>query len=542
MYATLDGFALTVCELLLPPLLLLRPKYGKKSSDSEEDITAPEEQGQSSRCIALTFTFIGHALFRYTSDAKLLDVRSDNWVPLLTCNMPESAGLQIVIFWYLLMLALVWASYPDRPHSAGVMLQDKIRRMLVPEVLALFLFCGADAAMTIVSDVDKVDDGSFQLVRFTGNVMSGVLGTLPRLWFLLNLTLLISATIVGGISPPRGTARGVVFDFLWPVVMMQVTAMLIHRSATRIMMVQTVLQHDVFLACSCGLSVLFFTHIFTMAIAIIFRSHEHLHEVPSMLQILHRLGAAKSSRGVLAIWALCSGWFVLGNHLEPGMMETWYEEILIAVLSGAALAVAIANLARVKPGRSIPSLESNMVLCMGSVASLVWWSMLQGPDSLQHYSHSRTAVIILCTVTHIVLTFLFADVFAGRMDPPPHHCLFLTFWAGAMLFIGLKLEHHTAVEHFDHHRAHMLKWECLEHLGEFALCEFGLVSTVAWLTHLAGNADRWLDSEAEDWWRERSERSERSLDEPLLRKVWRKAKSGPSPRSRSASCVGLGWC
>lgn len=470
--------------LLLPPLGLLEPRR-------RPDLKPARHEEHSARCVTLTFALLGHTLFRFASDAELTSVHRNAWVPLLTFNMPEWAECWTYVFWYVVLAALVLASYPDRPVSRRESVLQRFDKMLVPEVVALFLFCSADAIMTIIADVETVGKGKPTLKRFSGVYMHAVLDALPRFWLLLNFTLLISATIAGGISPAPKTFRGAVFDSLWPVVVMQLTSMVVQRSAERTQLVQTVLQEDEIMAFFCGLSVLFFTHSFAMSMAIVFRTHEHPHEVPTVHQLLAHVITAESCCAAVGIWSISASWYAFNSFLGQGMLENYHEEIMITAMNAVALAIALYNLFFGKLGHAHHSLESSLTIFVGSVASLCWWGELHGPDSVEQARPFRTFVIGLCAVTHVVLTFFFADVFSRKIDPPAWHCIALTWWAGTMLIVGAKLEHHSAVEHHKHHRDHMLEWELLEHLGEFGLCEFGLVSTVAWITHLAANSRRW---------------------------------------------------
>jgi len=474
--------------LLLPPLWLLQPKLEEATNTGSLKKPVPKEH--SARCVALTFALLGHTLFRFAADPALTNVHRDAWVPLLTFNVPDWAEPWTYVFWYAALSALVLASYPDRAASEKPAWQ-RFGKMLVPEVVALFFFCSADAVLTIITDVESCKMGKPTLVRLSGLALRAVLDAVPRFWLLLNFTLLISATLVGGISPPAGSVRGAVFDFGWPVLVMQLTAMVMQRSAERTTLVQTLLKHDTMVASCCGLSVLFFTHSLAMSMAIVFRTHEQPHEVPTVIQLLKHVITAESSAGAYRTWGFASAWYCFNHMLDPGMMENPHEELMITAMNVAALLIALYNIMWGKHGHGHPSMESKLVIFVGSIASLCWWGELHGPDSLESATPTRTAVIVFAAVTHMVLTFFFADVFSHRIDPPASHCLVLTFWAGTMLFVGAKLEHHSAVEHEHHHRGSMREWELLVHLGEFGLCEFGLVSTVAWITHLAANSRRW---------------------------------------------------
>jgi len=315
--------------------------------------------------------------------------------------------------------------------------------------------------------------------------------------------VLISTTLRGCISPPSGTVKGAIFDVTWALIVSQLVALTLHRASTRhIDMVVQVLQKNTYLAVCCGLSALAFTHSLAMALAIVFRTHEHEHVVPTFQQTLRILSHQKAAKVIV----FCAALFLFNSLLDPGMLEKPHEELLIMALNGVALLVYANVQMSGKRGHIHGSWESTLLLAVGSLSSLCWWAELFSSDSLENLGLQRTLCISQCAITHFAMTSLSVDTFRCRLDPSANQCLFLTFWACTMLFVGAKLEHHAACAHHDHHRHGHEVWEIMAHLGEFGLCEFGMISTAAWLTHLAQNADRWWHMQPT------------GLDEPLLAK------------------------
>jgi len=388
--------------------------------------------------------------------------------------------------------------------------------MMVPEVMALLVLCAADAMWVIVCDHDENEAGEmaleFGLDPPVGlNFTYGILDDLPRLWFMLNLALLLSITIIGNISPPAGTTRGVIFDIIWSLIVSQLTAMMLQRTASRTKVIQKWLKHNLFLATTCGLSVLFCTHSLAMSLAIVFRQHEHDHAVPGFLQVWDVITKKDATRRLGKVAAFCIALCVFNCLLEPGMMESVFEAVMVTLLNLAALGTAISVCRWGKTNHTHSSWEASLILLVGSLGSFCWWSELFNPDHTLDVF--RTMCISLAVVTHISLTALFADVFRHRVAPSCQQCLVFTFWSCSMLFMGAKLEHHAAVEHERHHRKSLKVWELLEHLGEFGVCEFGLISTMAWLAYLAQHAVSWWDVDSSA-----SDSDKEALTEPLLKK------------------------
>jgi len=285
-----------------------------------------------------------------------------------------------------------------------------------------------------------------------------------------------------------------VFDVVWSVLVSQLVAMLSLRSATRTRLIQHVLRHNRCLAILSGLSVLFFTHSLSMSLAIVFRAHEHHHSVPSVSQLVRTVFKWNPRRKAKKMLFFFFGWMIVIRAMERGSSINSHQELILASLNGTGLVLASRNVFSRKVGRPRQSWEASLIIFVGSIASLLWWAELFSPDSLNRLTPMRTFVVMLSVVTHVTLTAYFADAFRKRIVPPVSHCIYFTFWAGTMLFLGAKLEHFSAIEHQRHHSEYMTGWEILRHIGEVGLCEFGLISLMAWVTHLAANAADWLEA------------------------------------------------
>jgi len=451
-----------------------------------------EPKAHSVRGFVLAIACITLTLFRFSSEPSLFKIHRHGFVPFIMIDVDESLEVFTYIFWYIVIFALVAVSFEDRlceSSKKGRKVQDK---MLVPEVLALFVFLAADSALVVVTDVDRNDNGHLTMKQFEGNLAYAIFDMLPRFWLLVNFCVLISATVVCNISPPSDSLRGIVFEFLWPLIMAQLAASCIQRSASRSFVIQHVMKHNNFLATTCGMSCLFFTHSLAMSLAIVFRAHEHEHAVPSVSEIARRIGRHNSIQRMVKIAGFCGVWLYFNSLMQEGMMEDSHEQLLILTLNCVALVAAfICPKPMNRNHHGHPSWEATLVISAGILAMFCWWAEILGPDSLEEVTPMRTMLLTVCAMTHIALTTLFADVFHERVEPPAILCLIFTFWAGSTLFVGAKREHHAAVLHERHAREHLSKWELLQHLGEFGLCEFGLISSLAWVTYLTQHADKW---------------------------------------------------
>eukprot|EP00416_Gambierdiscus_australes_P008272 CAMPEP_0171126274 /NCGR_PEP_ID=MMETSP0766_2-20121228/112983_1 /TAXON_ID=439317 /ORGANISM="Gambierdiscus australes, Strain CAWD 149" /LENGTH=570 /DNA_ID=CAMNT_0011589301 /DNA_START=1 /DNA_END=1713 /DNA_ORIENTATION=- len=506
-------------ELLLPPLFLMRPRLAEEvAHHRKQGKEQHSHEGRSVTGMVLAFSLISFTIFRFATVRDLMHVQRTAYLPVAMFKIPEKAEPFFFVFWYIAFAVLVGASFRYRPAGSKRMAS----KLFVPEVLALFSLLIADCLLVVLCDYDQNEVGDPTLAvdlpintsldwdAWFRTLASDILDDLPRLWFMLNLSLLISITIAGHISPPTGTTAGVIFDVMWSIFVSQCVAMMLQRTATRTKVVLDLLKHSCCLAVLCALSVLFCTHSLAMSLAIVFRQHEHDHKVPSIRMVLHEVLHERTGARLGKVVVFLGALYIVNSSLEPGMIENPHEELLIAALDLAALLVAADVFLYAKRGRSHSSWEATLICVVGSLGSFAWWSELCKPTHEggllvaalgkgalpEEGGMQRAVVIIIAVVTHIMLSALFADVFRRKLEPTVNQCLFFTFWAITMLFMGAKLEHHSAVHLMRHHRGVLRVWEVLEHLGEFGICEFGLISTMAWITYLAQNAARWWGPDA----------------------------------------------
>lgn len=282
--------------------------------------------------------------------------------------------------------------------------------------------------------------------------------------------------------------------------------MWLQRSATRSDLKEDT-DHSILQAVTCGMSVLLFTHSLAMALAVVFRQHEHEHGVPTMAKLVHTLTKRRTAPRTVKVLSFLVCLYFFNWYLTPlGMFQDWHEELMIALLNMGAIGIFLQLHVTGKRGTSHrgehihSSWEASLIMVVGSLGSFCWWSELFGQDAQEELDGDKSFqrfceenCMRLCAVTHFCMTSLFVDVFRGRIEPSVSQCIFLTFWSGVMLVVGAKLEHWSAIEHQQHHRHGFQVWEILEHLGEFGVCEMGLISMIAWLTHLSKNWDGWLD-------------------------------------------------
>lgn len=504
-----------ILYLIFPPLLLWTPNKAKKNDSLEsgdhESRADSAPTAHSSRGVVFAFAALTLTLFRYCSAPELYKLHKNGHVPFLVFNISDAAEPLTYIFWYCLIGALVAVSFKDRPHCTRIMSRSLQDRMLVPEVLVLLVFCVADAAFVVVTDIDENDNGHLTLKQFEGNLLYAFWDILPRFWLMFNLCILISATVVGGISPSAETFRGLAFECLWPIIMAQLAACCIQRIFSRSLLIQRVLKHSGFLATACSLSILLFTHSLAMSMAVVFRVHENEHEVPSVRELAMHVFQKNLVKRLMKTSVFVCALVTFNWMIQPGMMVNPNDELLLLSLNFVVLLVALTTMMTAKQAEhSHHSWEACLIVCAGAVATFCWWATLLGPKCQEQEEEDspcecRPVTICICAFTHVSLTIMFADIFRNRISPSSSQSILLTFWAGTTLCVGAKLEHYSAVEHERHHQMKLSKWEVLEHLGEFGLCEFGLISTVAWVTYLCQHAAKWWNSERKN-----------SLTKPLL--------------------------
>jgi len=126
-----------------------------------------------------------------------------------------------------------------------------------------------------------------------------------------------------------------------------------------------------------------------------------------------------------------------------------------------------------------PSYESVLVWATGCLATFVWCELAASGRS---GSLLKFAGVLLGAASHYIITGISADTFSERMETNLMEAVVMLFWASTQCIQGLMLEHRAATSHHGH--GGLSVHGLLNHLGEFGLCEFGLIATLAWATKI----------------------------------------------------------
>jgi len=478
-------------DLVFPPLLLLKPRSEVVTPQAVRPRRQPQQQrhygqqdqGLLSTGMLLTFTLNLLTMFRFATSTSLMQEGGVGFMPFLWLSM-HWTGTSTYLFWYLLFVAVVIASFGSRPHKLS-------HRILVPEVVVLFMLMLADCAFVVLG-ANSEEDFEAAIV-FSGveapwadSFSTGVVDNLFRFWFVVNVVLLLAATITGCISPPSGTITRSVFDVAWALFTSQLVAMWLQRAASSThVAVQYNLGKSGLLATCRGLSTLYFTHSFTCAMALVLRHHEREHFVPTLGQIL-RTCNQKHPRS----WLIKTTMFCAGAYIWNSWMLSEVLPLTILNLGALWVRMQIGSAGRGQ-APACNSWDACVVLAVGGIGSLCWWAKLFGPYSTDSSSSQQSFSACLSAITHFTMTSLFADTFNKRLHPSANQCLFLLFWSFATLCLGMKLHHRSVSIHCQRNKNGYDTWEALTFLGESSLCEFGLLSVAAWVKHIVQSADRW---------------------------------------------------
>jgi len=438
---------------------------------------------------------------------------------LFTYFLPHGSGWLISVFWLAVLLILVAASYPSRSDSKH---HKYFTNVLVPEVVALFCFMVADFALDVFKIIDDQD-----ATHPIWGPCDTVFSELRRRWFLGNFAMLLSITIVDKITPPPGTVRAVAFDLGWLAILVQGCSLFLHHSMTRHEDLQR--WQSTHFAVVYGIALYFFTHSVVLIFAVIFRRHLGGERVPDFRTVMRHLLRRDPVMNVIfgfcffallyfatAIPALADldlvedaatqmhhplhrhgvkGWLLhhpLQRHgvhkpeyarwlraISQGLCAGPWETLVLMFINSAAL-YAVLHCCWRSPRRAAhPSWEADLTFATGCFAILVWWQSLNPADGDQWWQVGGRRV---AAVAHVAMVAFSSDVFSGHLLPNAMESAAAVFWAAYQVVQGLATEHHAAM-----HRSGdgIQISELFTHIGEFALCEFGLITFLGWITYIA---------------------------------------------------------
>jgi len=493
------------------------PKDGRHEGSAHRSVPAFRP------VLAVSLVFL--ALFRFASDPTIGAGGNEDFV-ILTFQAPPGFGPLVALFWAFVLGALVLSTFFSRRPGCP---RKPIREIVVPEIGALLLFFIADCMLEVVRIID--DDMNFNITlegiwRSSGPIAA----MLRRRWFIANFGLLMSITIVESLAPPRGSGLAIVFDAGWLAILAQAVSLFLHHSICRRESLQR--WGSTFAAALYGLSLYLFTHSVALVSAIVFRKHEGVHRPPNVSEVCRLLVQDDPLRNTLAIAGFVMAlttvavapalfdWDLLHNHvMERGMLDellewaggewghhravpessyaVWLQAVSLGLCSGphATAALSLVNVVALlaalrctlrnwgaRPAHAQASWEAELTIATGCLASLCWWALLF-PAGFTQVVWWQRAGRALGAFTHIMLAAFSADVFAGRQGPVWYETSAVTFWAAFQVLQGLATEHHACMCHEDGHSPAV--GALLVHGGEFGLCEFGLITTLGWVTYAA---------------------------------------------------------
>jgi len=495
-----------LCYTLCPPLLIFKPTaeahgHAKDAESAHSAAAHDEDKDDSHRYSAMrplmTVALTCLALSRFATNPILSDPNSKNLV-IAAFAAPAGSEIAVSVFWAALLVFMVWASCQHLPsHVHG------LDYVLIPEIVALAVFFVADTYLEAFKVLDA-DLNATISVEEVKQQAPWLLALLWRRWLSGNFAALLSFTITESISPQTFSLSGLVFDAGWAIVFSQGVALFLSNTLCRSAALASwahAYRGSVTAALLYGFSLYYYTHGLALIAAIVFRKHEGVDHPPTVARVwraVARQGAKEAVvRCIAFVLALL---FVVvvpalvdhplsrqpSGHGEPHLLHAVAAGLLSGqcgcfVLSCAnTLAILAAMRCYMRPQvkKVRASYEAALAWILGGLGSLAWCGVLSGEDSLNapwwQYSAALTAFI-----AHIFLASFSADVFAGRQVPDWTEANIVTFWAALQLIEGLAAEHHAATSHHCHS---MDVGALLAHLGEFGLCEFGLIITLAWIT------------------------------------------------------------
>ena len=527
----------TLQHLLLPPLTI----YDEQDAPGEPRPPPRPEQHSALRPL-LTVALTCMTLSGFAGDATLRDP-NNNWRVMLWHVARHEDEWGVIVLLVIYMLLMVWVTRRSRPnHLHGV------DHLLIPEVVAFGFFFLANLAVESFKLLDENLDGQisfhelmhcwpglilFLVRRWTSGNMS------------LLLAITITESISPHPKKVDGLF-GVLFDVGWAIAFAQAVALFLNSTLSRSAALEAWTQRhrgSSEMALLYGFSLFYYTHGLALIAAIVFRKHEGAEHPPAVGRVWEVV--VRERRGMPLAWMVvgfCSlvllvvVWPCLLDH-PPAAAEAnhqldqvvegpqewlhgmplapatntrqqqpklplvtvhveepqWLHAVSQGMLSGpcGCFALTVVNMAAIvaafrcwcRPDtrRIRASYQSALTWAVGGLGSLSWCRMLMAgfsasPPIWQYLS------ACFAFFTHIALASFSADTFAGRQNPRASEIAVVTFWASVQLLQGLAAEHHAATSH--HADGSLDAGGLLVHLGDFAMCEFGLIVSVAWVSEI----------------------------------------------------------
>jgi len=447
----------------------------------------------------MTISLVCLTLSRFAVDAALSEPSTKNLV-VTAFVAPSGSELLVTLFWVCLLALMVYASCANRPK-----ILHGLDFVLIPEIVALGLFFLADSYLEAFKVLDVNLDAHITMDEVKERA-PWLLTLFVRRWLSGNFAVLLSFTITESISPQTFSLSGLALDAGWAILFAQAVAMFLHTTLCRSAALASWAQAyrgSVSAALLYGFALYYYTHGLALIAAVVFRRHEGVPHPPTV----GRVFTVVARQGLMPAVARC-GIFILClliTVLVPAIVDHPYSQahhhgegheshLLHAVSQGllsglcgcfvlsciniVTVMAALRCYMRPQVHKIRSSYEAALAWGVGGLGSLAWCRLLSSEDGLDAPWWQFFSALLAFT-THVCLAAFSADVFAGRQVPNWTEAITVTFWAALQCVEGLAAEHHAATSH---HCYPMNVGALLEHLGEFGLCEFGLIVTLAWVT------------------------------------------------------------
>mmetsp|Transcript_93999 Transcript_93999/g.255160 ORF Transcript_93999/g.255160 Transcript_93999/m.255160 type:complete len:510 (+) Transcript_93999:93-1622(+) len=483
-------FSETLKYVVCPPLVLFKPRskaeeFGHAEHAEHHHHHHPAAAvGQHSAvwpliCISMVLV----AMYRFSEDEAVTDKGAKNLL-IGAFLAPAGAQVRVLLFWACVLLVLTYVTYLCRPaHIHGA------SHLLIPEIVVLGVFFLADFAIDLHRMVDTDGDGAISMPELAASPLM-LAEILPARWLVANFCMVLSATIVQTISPEPYTKESFVYSICWSLILSQAVSQFLYSSMRR--GEELAGWQSTFAAVIYGPSLYFYTHGIALVIAVVFHKHQGAEHPPTLIKVVNVL--RKADPMYMLQIAVFGAALAAANLLPPKLdhgCESWLEActkglyaghitmLTMSAINAVALGVAY-NIVKRKVDRPPrPSYESALVWATGCLATFIWCEMfVPGRNG----SLLKFTTVLLGTASHYVITGVSADTFSGRMETSMMEAVVMLFWASTQCIQGLALEHRAATSHHGH--GGLSIHGLLNHLGEFGLCEFGLIATLAWATKI----------------------------------------------------------